>query len=116
MVAPRDRSDNRNANKLQGVGVPPVQGSEKVPVPHARPLWTIGLRPFRIHYNHVQDGQEFDERCPLCSKRLESFVVEVETEVPFDDVAARDRSDKESAAALARDSVRDEESQEDKLW
>lgn len=116
MATARDRADNRNADKLQGVGLPRVSGPEEKPLPNESPLWTVNVRPFLIHNAHVSDGQRFHEKCQLCRRGLEGVITSVETEVPFDQVDARRRSDEEKAAALALDSERDEPAKDGPLW
>lgn len=117
MVTPRNRPINSDAHQLQGLGLPPVQGSEKELVLNDGPFWTINVGPLRIHDTHVRDGQRYSKRCRICRKDVASFIREVETEVPYDDVAARRRNDEERAAALASDRERTEEREsKDQLW
>lgn len=117
MVTQPTRSAS-DANSLQDVELPRVQGPAKVTVQDEGGGRRFSLRLLRVHYRHVQAGDKRSEGCGFCRNGLEGVMEAASTQrgpIRAEPLVEDRRADPEESAPPARDSGSDNR-QGEMLW
>ncbi len=105
MVVEPKRGGAGRRDEVQNVGVPGMPGARVGVVQDASGSRRISVGSVRVHYTHVQNGRELDEKCGACAAGLARMVEDSEKAARAElelEVAESSRGDEKGSAAFAR--------------
>lgn len=133
MVTEQVRYDSQHADDLQDVVVQKLPGQARESVYNESRGRGLSFAAVRVHNNHIQtwrawgspkpgqqgiepndrddlvgDPVRYTQGCRICSEGLEGILAPLASRAPTVEVVTRRRTDRERAAALARDSGTDQ--------